>query len=85
MQKCGGIMLVTADHGNAEQMVDPETGQPHTAHTLNPVPLVYYRGESGTLKAEGGSLADIAPSMLDILGLEKPQEMTGQSLLVKKS
>ncbi len=81
----GGEMLVTADHGNAEQMVDPETGQPHTAHTLNPVPLVYYRGKSGALDPEGGTLADIAPTMLDILGLEKPKEMTGHSLLVKKA
>ncbi len=85
LDEVGGQMLLTADHGNAEQMFDPKTGQPHTAHTVNPVPLVYYRGEAGTLDAEGGSLADVAPTMLDILGLEIPSEMTGRSLLVRTS
>lgn len=79
----GGEMLVTADHGNADQMVDPVTGQPHTAHTLNPVPLVYYRGDCGSLDPIGGSLADVAPTLLDILGIEIPKEMTGRSLLIR--
>lgn len=84
LDETGGEMLVTADHGNCEQMVDPETGQPHTAHTLNPVPLVYYRGEKGELDPIGGSLADVAPTLLDILGIEQPAEMNGHSLLIRK-
>jgi 2,3-bisphosphoglycerate-independent phosphoglycerate mutase len=72
-------MLVTADHGNIEQMTDEITHQAHTAHTTNVVPLVYVEG-NGTL-AEGGNLADIAPTMLAILGLSQPVEMNGKSLL----
>lgn len=79
LSRVGGKMLVTADHGNIEQMVDPETGQPHTAHSLNPVPLVYVGG-SGKL-ASGGSLSDLAPTIFSILGIEKPAEMTGRSLI----
>jgi 2,3-bisphosphoglycerate-independent phosphoglycerate mutase len=79
LKQVGGQMLLTADHGNIEQMVDKETGQPHTAHSTNPVPLVYVGG-SGTL-ISGGSLSDIAPTMLAILGIEQPAEMTGKSLL----
>lgn len=75
----GGEMLVTADHGNCEQMTDPETGQPHTAHTLNPVPLVFF-GRPATLEPEG-SLRDIAPTMLKLLGLPVPDEMTGRPLI----
>lgn len=75
----GGRMLVTADHGNIEQMRDSTTGQAHTAHTTNVVPLVYVEGE-GTL-ASGGNLADIAPTMLAILHIEPPTEMSGHSLL----
>jgi 2,3-bisphosphoglycerate-independent phosphoglycerate mutase len=75
----GGEMLVTADHGNCEQMTDPETGQPHTAHTLNPVPLVFF-GRPATLEPEG-SLRDIAPTMLELLGLPVPDEMTGRPLV----
>ncbi len=75
----GGRMLITADHGNIEQMTDDSTGQAHTAHTTNVVPLVYVEGE-GTL-ADGGNLADIAPTMLAILGLTPPVEMSGKSLL----
>ena len=76
----GGAALVTADHGNADQMYEPD-GSPFTAHTTNPVPLILINAE-GTLR-EGGRLADLAPTMLDILGLEKPAQMTGQSLIVK--
>ncbi|MFA6164361.1 MAG: 2,3-bisphosphoglycerate-independent phosphoglycerate mutase [Methylobacter sp.] len=74
-----GRMLITADHGNIEQMVDKETGQPHTAHTTNPVPLVYVGGDSPL--ASDGNLSDLAPTMLAILGVEQPVEMTGRSLI----
>lgn len=76
-----GVLLITADHGNAEQMIDYKTGEPHTAHTTNPVPLVLVGMDNVKLKE--GKLADLAPTMLDIMGLEKPQEMTGESILVK--
>jgi 2,3-bisphosphoglycerate-independent phosphoglycerate mutase len=72
-------MLVTADHGNCEMMVDPVTGQPHTAHTLCLVPCVY-AGRPAVM-ASGGSLQDIAPTLLVLMGLPKPPEMTGRSLV----
>lgn len=75
------VILITADHGNSEQMIDYKTGEPHTAHTTNPVPLILFGMENVTLKP--GKLADLAPTMLDIMGLEKPEEMTGESLLVR--
>jgi 2,3-bisphosphoglycerate-independent phosphoglycerate mutase len=74
----GGVCLVTADHGNAEQMLEPD-GSPHTAHTTNPVPLIAV-GSSDSLR-EGGNLSDIAPTVLDLLGLPRPGEMSGESLL----
>ncbi|HYL14291.1 MAG TPA: 2,3-bisphosphoglycerate-independent phosphoglycerate mutase [Terriglobales bacterium] len=79
----GGAMLVTADHGNAEMMIDPATGGPHTAHTTNPVPLILVSENSQqfSLKADG-SLRDISPTVLGILGLPQPKEMTGQDLRV---
>ncbi len=80
VESVGGEMLVTADHGNVEQMTDPETGQAHTAHTLNPVPLLYVGPRDLSLNGPG-SLRDIAPTMLDLLNLEKPEEMTGKSLI----
>ena len=80
MQRVGGALLITADHGNLEMMRDPETGQPHTAHTVGPVPLVYVGARTATLRA-GGALRDIAPTLLDLLGLPQPAAMTGQSLL----
>ena len=76
-----GVLLITADHGNAEQMIDYKTGEPHTAHTTNPVPLILIGIENVKLKE--GKLADLAPTMLDIMGLKKPEEMTGESLLEK--
>ncbi len=79
----GGVAIITADHGNAEQMADPETGGPFTAHTCNPVPFILI-GESVRglkLREEGGRLCDIAPTMLELLGLEKPPEMDGKSLI----
>ena len=75
----GGVILITADHGNSEQMIDYKTGEPHTAHTTNPVPLILVGMEGVALKE--GKLADLAPTMLDIMGLEKPEEMTGESLI----
>ena len=80
LDKVGGELLITADHGNVEQMVDPETGVALTQHTTFPVPLVY-KGRSGKHLLEDGNLADIAPTMLDMLGIEKPAVMTGRSLL----
>lgn len=74
------ILCVTADHGNAEQMWDAKTGQPHTAHTLNPVPFIVYN-KNCKLTTKTGKLADIAPTMLSLLGIEQPAEMTGVSLL----
>jgi 2,3-bisphosphoglycerate-independent phosphoglycerate mutase len=71
--------LITADHGNVEMMRDPATGQPHTAHTVGPVPLVYVGARDATLRA-GGALRDVAPTILDLLGLPQPAEMTGRSL-----
>ena len=79
LKKVGGEALVTADHGNVEEMFDEASGQAHTQHTTLPVPLVYVGEKTLTLE-EGGSLADIAPTMLDLMGVEQPQEMTGRSL-----
>ena len=77
-----GTILITADHGNCEQMIDYKTGEPHTAHTTNPVPLILVTNDE-TLKVKSGKLADLAPTMLEILGIEKPEEMTGESILEK--
>jgi len=78
----GGALLVTADHGNAELMKDPETGGPHTAHTTNPVPVLLMDGPAGAALTEG-RLADVAPTLLTLMGLEQPAAMTGRSLLRK--
>ncbi|MBR3811410.1 MAG: 2,3-bisphosphoglycerate-independent phosphoglycerate mutase [Agathobacter sp.] len=83
VKEVGGVMFICADHGNAEKMVDYETGKPHTAHTTNPVPFILVNGEENWKLREGGCLADIAPTLLEIMGLEQPVEMTGKSLLVK--
>ncbi|QDH68851.1 2,3-bisphosphoglycerate-independent phosphoglycerate mutase [Marilutibacter alkalisoli] len=80
VHEAGGALLVTADHGNLEMMRDPETGQPHTAHTVGPVPFAYDGPRKATLRS-GGALRDVAPTILDLLGLPKPDEMSGQSLL----
>lgn len=79
----GGELLVTADHGNCEMMRDPETGEPHTSHTVGPVDLVYVGSRAATLRP-GGALRDLAPTILDLLGVAQPAEMTGASLLVAK-
>ena len=82
VEKKQGNLLITADHGNAEQMIDYKTGEPHTAHTTNPVPLILVTPEDKKIKLKsGGKLADLAPTMLDLMNLEKPAEMTGESLL----
>ena len=78
VRTAGGTLLVTADHGNAEQMADPVTGQAHTAHTLNKVPAVLIGPDAGL---DDGRLADVAPTLLALLGLDQPDEMTGRSLL----
>jgi len=75
----GGAMLITADHGNAEMMIDPATGGPHTAHTTFDVPIILVGGP-GTLKLSPGRLADVAPTLLDVMGITKPREMAGHSL-----
>ena len=77
----GGAMIVTADHGNCEVMIDPATGGPHTAHTLNPVPVILVGGPPGARLRTGGRLADLAPTLLDLLGVAPPPEMTGRSLI----
>ncbi len=82
VEETGSAMLVTADHGNCEIMVDPESGGPHTAHTLNPVPLVLVGGPDGAKLRDGGRLADLAPSLLYLMDIEKPEEMTGENLIV---
>ena len=81
LNKHNGVALITADHGNAEQMIDYKTGEPFTSHTTNPVPLILYGMED--VKIKDGKLADLAPTMLDIMNLEKPKEMTGESLLIR--
>ena len=78
----GGAMIVTADHGNCEMMIDPVTGGPHTAHTTNPVPVILVGGPAGARLRDGGKLADLAPTVLALMGLPQPEEMTGQSLLL---
>jgi len=81
VQEVGGVMMVTSDHGNAEQMTDPETGEIHTAHTSNPVPFILLDDHYGQKLRRGGALEDIAPTVLQYLEIEKPSEMTGNSLL----
>jgi 2,3-bisphosphoglycerate-independent phosphoglycerate mutase len=84
IKSMGGAALITADHGNFEKMTDGSPDSPHTAHTVGDVPLILFddRFKDGKLR-EGGTLADIAPTLLDIMGLPQPEEMTGRSLLEK--
>ncbi len=83
LREKGGIAIITADHGNAEQMINPKTGEPFTAHTSNPVKCIYFG--NGEVKAlVNGKLCDIAPTVLEFLGVQKPKEMTGKSLFVKE-
>lgn len=76
-----GVLIITADHGNCEQMIDYKTGEPHTAHTTNKVPLILVGIDNVTLRE--GKLSDLAPTMLQIMGIEKPEEMTGESIIEK--
>jgi 2,3-bisphosphoglycerate-independent phosphoglycerate mutase len=76
-----GEALITADHGNVEMMLDPESGQPHTAHTIWPVALIYDGPRKDRVKLSDGALCDLAPTLLALMGLEPPQEMTGHSLV----
>ena len=80
-KKKGVVMLLTADHGNSETMVNEQTGKPHTAHTTNPVPFVLINAPEDVQLREGGALCDVAPTVLQLLGIEQPQEMTGKSLI----
>ncbi|MGC6389490.1 2,3-bisphosphoglycerate-independent phosphoglycerate mutase [Ewingella sp. S1.OA.A_B6] len=82
VKQAGGQLLITADHGNAEQMSDPATGQAHTAHTSLPVPLIYIGGHAQAVA--GGKLSDIAPTMLALMGMQIPQEMSGKPLFIAK-
>jgi len=81
LEKVDGEALITADHGNVELMTNPTTGQPHTAHTLWPVPLVYVSSRNGNAKLSSGVLADLAPTLLHLMNLEQPKEMTGHNLV----
>ena len=76
----GGAWIITADHGNAEMMLDPTTGGPHTYHTTNPVPLILLSGDNRAQLCPGGSLRDISPTLLAILDIPAPKEMTGRDL-----
>ena len=84
LKKVGGQMFICADHGNAEQLVDYETGDSFTAHTTNPVPFILVNYDEAYTLREGGCLADIVPTMIQMMGMEQPVEMTGKSLLVQK-
>lgn len=85
LKEVDGQMFITADHGNAEVMVDPKTGKPWTAHTTNPVPFLLVNYDPAYTLREGGALCDIVPTMIEMMGMEQPKEMTGHSLLVRKN
>ena len=84
LKEMDGVMFICADHGNAEQLVDYETGEPFTAHTTNQVPFILVNADPAYTLAEGGCLADIVPTLIEVMGKEQPAEMTGKSLLVRK-
>lgn len=84
IKEVDGVMFICADHGNAEQLVDYQTGEPFTAHTTNPVPFLLVNYDPAYTLREGGCLADIVPTLIEVMGKEKPAEMTGESLLIKK-
>ena len=83
LKSVNGQMFICADHGNAEQLKDYETGAPFTAHTTNPVPFILVNADPGCKLREGGCLADIIPTLLELMGMEQPAEMTGKSLLIR--
>ena len=84
VERAGGVLIVTADHGNVEQMKDPVTGAPHTAHTLLDVPFIVVNAKpaNGPLRLSHGRLADVAPTLLELVSLPQPPQMTGHSLIV---
>ena len=84
LKEVDGQMFICADHGNCEQLIDYETGEPYTAHTTNPVPFILVNYDPTYTLREGGCLADIAPTLIEMMGMEQPAEMTGKSLLIKK-
>ena len=83
LEEVGGVAVITADHGNAEQMENPITGEPHTAHTSNPVKCIY-AGNDEVKALKDGKLCDLAPTLLELLKIRKPDEMTGESLIIKQ-
>ena len=83
IKEVDGVMFICADHGNAEQLIDYETGTPFTAHTTNPVPFILVNAEPSCKLREGGCLADIVPTLIELMGMEQPAEMTGKSLLIR--
>ena len=83
VKEVNGQMFICADHGNAEQLIDGETGEPFTAHTTNPVPFILVNADPSYQLREGGCLADIAPTLIEMMGMEQPKEMTGKSLIIK--
>ena len=84
IKEVNGQMFICADHGNAEQLIDYETGAPWTAHTTNPVPFILVNADPKYTLRENGCLADIVPTLIQLMGMEQPAEMTGKSLLVEK-
>ena len=83
LRKVNGQMFLCADHGNVDEMIDYETGEPMTAHTTNPVPFILINYDKGVRLAEGGRLCDIVPTLLEMMQLPQPAEMTGHSLLLR--
>ncbi len=84
LKEADGTMFLCADHGNAEQLIDYDTKESFTAHTTNPVPFILINYDDKYTLREGGCLADIVPTLIEIMGMEQPREMTGKSLLVKR-
>lgn len=85
VEKADGVLFICADHGNCDMMIDPESGEPFTAHTTSPVPFILFHADPAYTLRKDGVLADIAPTLLALMGLPQPEEMTGRSLLVKKT
>ena len=83
IKEVDGTLFICADHGNVEQLIDYETGEPFTAHTTNPVPFILVNADPEYKLRENGCLADIVPTLIELMGKEQPKEMTGKSLLVK--
>ena len=83
IKEVDGVLFICADHGNAEQLVDYDTGAPFTAHTTNPVPFILVNADPAYKLREGGCLADIIPTLIELMGMEQPKAMTGKSLLVR--